>query len=55
MALNDERPEKGRDMSEKLKNIKGFVSIVIQPPVMGEGCFWGVHQTWCYVLGLTDV
>lgn len=34
MALNDERPEKGRDMSEKLKNIKGFVSIVIQRPVI---------------------
>lgn len=34
MALNDERPEKGRDMSEKLKKTQGFVSIVIQRPVI---------------------
>ena len=48
MALNDERPEKGRDMSEKLKKTQGSVSIVIQPPVV-LGC-WGVHHTWCIMV-----
>ena len=33
MAVNDERPDKGRDISEKMKNYTGKISIVIQRPV----------------------
>lgn len=34
MALNDERPAKGKEVSEKLKSTYGPVSIVIQRPVI---------------------
>lgn len=34
MALNDERPERGRQVMERLQAVQGIVSIVIQRPVI---------------------